>query len=92
MCIRIYKIYKLFSFLAQLYGLEKFWAYLKYSGHPKEEVDNQLLKWLEKYKKLEDFRVLVRWFHNSVMLAKRYGMDFSVECWQSSKYVADHAD
>ncbi|XP_039266132.2 la-related protein 1B-like isoform X1 [Styela clava] len=43
---------------SQLYGLEKFWAYVKYSGHSKSEIDPQLRKWLEKYKKLEDFRVL----------------------------------
>uniref|UniRef100_H2ZC94 LARP1 protein n=1 Tax=Ciona savignyi TaxID=51511 RepID=H2ZC94_CIOSA len=42
----------------QLYGLEKFWAYLKYSGHPRDEVDPQIETWLKKFKKLEDFRVL----------------------------------
>lgn len=44
----------------QLYGIEKFWAYLQYSGHPIKDVNPQLQAWLKKFKKLEDFRVLVR--------------------------------
>jgi len=47
-------------FLGQLYGLEKFWAFLKFSEHPLENVDPCIQEWLKKFKKLEDFRVLVR--------------------------------
>ncbi len=40
----------------QLYGLEKFWAYLKYS-RKKPEINQRLSDILKKYKRLEDFRV-----------------------------------
>lgn len=40
----------------QLYGLEKFWAFLKYS-RKHVDVDPKLKQWLSKYKRLEDFRV-----------------------------------
>lgn len=39
----------------QLYGLEKFWAFLKYS-RKHVDIDPKLKEWLAKYKKLEDFR------------------------------------
>jgi len=44
---------------AQLYGLEKFWAFLKYSRR-NVVVDPKLQNWLSKYQRLEDFRVDVR--------------------------------
>jgi len=40
----------------QLYGLEKFWAFLKYSRR-NVVVDPKLQNWLSKYQRLEDFRV-----------------------------------
>ena len=40
----------------QLYGLEKFWAFLKYSRR-NVNVDPKLRQWLAKYQRLEDFRV-----------------------------------
>lgn len=43
--------------LGQLYGLEKFWAYLKYSQSKTQSVDPELQEYLCSFKKLEDFRV-----------------------------------
>jgi len=40
----------------QLYGLEKFWAFLKYSRQ-KPKVNAKLEDILKNYKRLEDFRV-----------------------------------
>ena len=40
----------------QLYGLEKFWAFLKYS-RDKPKVNGKLSDILKNYKRLEDFRV-----------------------------------
>ncbi|CAF5107919.1 unnamed protein product [Rotaria magnacalcarata] len=40
----------------QLYGLEKFWAFLKYSRQ-KQKINSRLEDILKNYKKLEDFRV-----------------------------------
>lgn len=62
-----------FANVGQLYGLEKFWAFRKFSkketdpsGHdlpsrddPREKIDPRILEWLAKYQKLEDFRVEV---------------------------------
>ncbi|CAG5000043.1 unnamed protein product [Parnassius apollo] len=43
----------------QLYGLEKFWAFLKYYKHASElQVEPKLKGYLEKFKSIEDFRVL----------------------------------
>ncbi|XP_058811670.1 la-related protein 1 [Topomyia yanbarensis] len=43
----------------QLYGLEKFWAFLKYyKNAPKLSVDPLLKEYLDKFKSIEDFRVL----------------------------------
>ncbi|KAL1376265.1 hypothetical protein pipiens_004457 [Culex pipiens pipiens] len=43
----------------QLYGLEKFWAFLKYyKNAPKLAVDPKLKEHLDKFKSIEDFRVL----------------------------------
>ena len=42
--------------LGQLYGLEKFWAFLKYSRN-KPKISGKLEEILKKYKCLEDFRV-----------------------------------
>jgi hypothetical protein len=39
-----------------LYGLEKFWAFLKYSRQ-KPKIKPKLEEILKKYKRLEDFRV-----------------------------------
>lgn len=41
----------------QLYGLEKFWAYLKYSHSKTHSVDPKLQEYLCNFKNLEDFRV-----------------------------------
>jgi la-related protein 1 len=41
----------------QLYGLEKFWAFLKYS-RKRPEITPKLNNALKKYKRLEDFRVV----------------------------------
>lgn len=43
----------------QLYGLEKFWAFLKYyKNASKMSVDPKLKEYLDKFKSIEDFRVL----------------------------------
>lgn len=43
----------------QLYGLEKFWAFLKYyKNASKLSVDPKLKEYLDKFKSIEDFRVL----------------------------------
>nr|BAC05306.1 unnamed protein product [Homo sapiens] len=41
----------------QLYGLEKFWAYLKYSQSKTQSIDPKLQEYLCSFKRLEDFRV-----------------------------------
>lgn len=41
----------------QLYGLEKFWAFLKYSKAKTLEIDPKLQVCLSKFKRLEDFRI-----------------------------------
>ena len=41
----------------QLYGLEKFWAFLKYSKNKSMEIDPKLQEFLSKFKRLEDFRI-----------------------------------
>lgn len=49
-----------FTFLlssGQLYGLEKFWAFLKYSKAKNLEIDPKLQEYLSKFKRLEDFRI-----------------------------------
>ena len=52
-------MFTLYMFTGQLYGLEKFWAFLKYS-RCKVTIDKRLKQLLSKYKRLEDFRVEVR--------------------------------
>lgn len=48
----------LFSFpTGQLYGLEKFWAFLKYSKAKNLDIDPILQEYLGKFRRLEDFRV-----------------------------------
>jgi len=42
--------------VGQLYGLEKYWAFLKYSRR-NVNVNGKLQQWLAKYQRLEDFRV-----------------------------------
>lgn len=44
-------------FTGQLYGLEKFWAFLKYSKAKTLEIDPKLQECLSKFKRLEDFRI-----------------------------------
>lgn len=46
-------------FIGQLYGIEKFWAFMKYYKHAnKLEVEPRLKEHLSKFKTIEDFRVL----------------------------------
>lgn len=48
-----------FVFLGQLYGLEKFWAFLKYyKNADKLEVQPTLKEYLKRFKTIEDFRVV----------------------------------
>lgn len=43
--------------LGQLYGLEKFWAFLEYYKYSKTlQVDSKLKQFLSKFKTIEDFR------------------------------------
>ncbi|XP_031436591.1 la-related protein 1 isoform X2 [Clupea harengus] len=42
----------------QLYGLEKFWAFLKYSQMKKQPIDPKLQEHLNKFKTVDDFRVV----------------------------------
>lgn len=43
----------------QLYGLEKFWAFLKYSKIKNQPIEPKLQEHLSQFKNLEDFRVVV---------------------------------
>jgi len=43
-------------YIGQLYGLEKFWAFLKYSRQ-KPKINPKLEEILKKFQRLEDFRV-----------------------------------
>ena len=66
----------LFFDTGQLYGLEKFWAFLKYS-RKHIDFDPKLKEWLTKFKRLEDFRVDVSSIYIPVIwqecgLAKSY--------------------
>ena len=52
--------------IGQLYGLEKFWAFLQYFPRGKDrkldariKVDPRISEWLSKYQRLEDFRIEV---------------------------------
>ena len=42
----------------QLYGLEKFWAFLRYAGHSDQGIKPELKTILSKFKTVDDFRVL----------------------------------
>ena len=42
----------------ELYGLEKFWAFLKYSGHAGQGINPKLKATLAKFKQVDDFRVV----------------------------------
>jgi len=45
--------------IGQLYGLEKFWAFLKYYKNSDQlHVDPKLKEYLSKFKSIEDFRVV----------------------------------
>lgn len=45
--------------LGQLYGIEKYWAFLKYYKNGKKlSVEKRLQEYLAKFKTIEDFRVL----------------------------------
>lgn len=46
-------------FVGQLYGLEKFWAFLKYSKVKNQDIDPKLKEYLSKFKSIDDFRVEV---------------------------------
>lgn len=46
-----------FASAGQLYGLEKFWAFLKYSKAKALDIDPKLQGCLGKFKRLEDFRI-----------------------------------
>lgn len=48
-----------FPAAGQLYGLEKFWAFLKYSKIKNQPIDPKLQEHLSQFKNLEDFRVVV---------------------------------
>lgn len=53
----IFKCY--FFFIGQLYGLEKFWAFLKYYKRSGElQIDAKLQDFLSNFKNIEDFRVV----------------------------------
>jgi len=48
-----------FNFAGQLYGIEKYWAFLKYyKNATKLSVEPRLQEHLTKFKTIEDFRVL----------------------------------
>lgn len=57
-----------FMISGQLYGLEKFWAFLKYSKAKTLEIDPKLQECLSKFKRLEDFRIDVRSSNKSLFL------------------------
>lgn len=47
-----------YVFPGQLYGLEKFWAFLKYYKHAQKlQVDPKLKGYLSNFKTIEDFRI-----------------------------------
>jgi hypothetical protein len=53
-----------FFFLGQLYGLEKFWAFLKYYRHSsKLHIDPKLKECLSGYNDVKDFRVVMASLH-----------------------------
>lgn len=53
------RVFVSLSPLGQLYGLEKFWAFIKYyKGGNQLEIQPQLQEYLDKFKTIEDFRVL----------------------------------
>lgn len=46
-------------YAGQLYGLEKFWAFMKYYKHAGAlQVDAKLQAYLDNFQSIEDFRVL----------------------------------
>lgn len=57
-----------FPFPGQLYGLEKFWAFLKYSKIKNQPIDPKLQEHLSQFKNLEDFRVVVSGYKFERML------------------------
>ncbi|CAF1297195.1 unnamed protein product [Rotaria sordida] len=62
---------------SQLYGLEKFWAFLKYSRQ-KPKITRKLEEILKNYKNLEDFRVGGASFSPSFFPTKSNYKEFSV--------------
>lgn len=44
-------------YIGQLYGLEKFWAFLKYAKVKNQPIDPKLQEYLSKFKSIDDFRV-----------------------------------
>ena len=56
--------------IGQLYGLEKFWAFLKYSRSQNSlKISTELQEALNRYKSLEDFRVDVSLLFDKLMLS-----------------------
>ena len=54
----------LYVILGQLYGLEKFWAFLKYYRHSsKLHIDPKLKECLSGYNDVKDFRVVMASVH-----------------------------
>ncbi|CAF1510167.1 unnamed protein product, partial [Rotaria sordida] len=53
---QVYLKYKQECLDGQLYGLEKFWAFLKFSRE-KPNINSKLEEILKNYRNLEDFRV-----------------------------------
>lgn len=63
-----------FPSVGQLYGLEKFWAFLKYSKIKNQPIDPKLQEHLSKFKNLEDFRVVVS---IAPVCVNKYILDFT---------------
>ena len=58
-------------FLGNLYGLEKFWAFLKYyKGKAKFEIKTELKDILHPFKEVDDFRKEVGFLHMQKPLIK----------------------
>jgi hypothetical protein len=66
MCVASASRFHIFSYviLGQLYGLEKFWAFLKYYRHSsKLHIDPKLKEFLSGYNDVKDFRVVMASLH-----------------------------
>lgn len=75
----LYNLSCIFSLLlGQLYGLEKFWAYLKYSQPRMQSIDPKLQEYLCSFKSLEDFHVDVSLSLSSVFVLLPLYLELSV--------------